>query len=82
MSGNTFEWCADMFVERLDPQSPARRDAAGSGPHVRRAVRGGGFASVAHFVRAGFRGRFAADHRSADVGFRLCKSMPAAKPKS
>jgi formylglycine-generating enzyme required for sulfatase activity len=79
LSGNMFEWCADRFAHRMEQGPQSRRDPGEVQAHLQRAVRGGGFASAAHFVRAGFRGRFAADYRAADVGFRLCRSAPAAE---
>lgn len=70
LAGNIFEWCLDAVTEHVD-----FKGNIGIAEDITfRAVRGGAFNSVSHFVRSGFRARFPAASRSDTVGFRLCRS--------
>ncbi|MFN5900056.1 MAG: formylglycine-generating enzyme family protein, partial [Planctomyces sp.] len=71
MHGTVREWCSDWYGSygksaEVDPAGPA----SGSS----RVVRGGGWRSVPHFVRAGFRSLFVPGSRYDDVGFRVCSA--------
>jgi formylglycine-generating enzyme required for sulfatase activity len=78
MHGNVWEWCRDVYTEKLpggrDPEVKADEKTKGS----YRVYRGGGWSRDAAFCRSGFRFRPQPDHRSFHLGFRpaLCSVQP------
>ncbi|UOG91018.1 MAG: formylglycine-generating enzyme family protein [Candidatus Thiothrix sulfatifontis] len=73
MHGNVWEWCQDVWQEKLlaspvtDPEGVAGGDQAG----VERVVRGGAWLYDGVFCRSAYRYRYEPDDRYNDLGFRL-----------
>jgi len=62
MSGNVREWCEDWYVD------------SEIGPGFYRSWRGGGWIGGAHACIPSYRGKFEANGKGPDQGFRLCRS--------
>ncbi|UJS23112.1 formylglycine-generating enzyme family protein [Thiothrix winogradskyi] len=73
MHGNVWEWCQDVWQEKLpaspvkDPEGVAGGDQAG----VKRVVRGGSWYINGRLVRSAFRYRYDPAERFSSLGFRL-----------
>ena len=78
MTGNAFEWVADVYDQRLHSRSdrdapPAPLEADGVPRH--RALRGGSFVLDGMYLRNSFRMRHRPDVQADDFGFRvLCEA--------
>ena len=71
MSGNVYEWCQDWKGNYCSsPQTNPTGPTSGSG----RVIRGGGWRHDARYCRSAFRGHYAPDSRSDDIGLRLVLS--------
>ena len=78
MGGNVYEWIHDYFRQDLGAAAVTDPLPTASDPGVlvdRRPLRGGGWLSDAHNVRAAARGRNAATFRNHDIGFRCVRTQ-------
>jgi sulfatase modifying factor 1 len=67
MHGNVWEWCEDVFAERL----PGGTDPVVTGSGSKRVRRGGSFPHVPNVCRSAFRGPFEHSPGYPDLGFRV-----------
>ena len=72
MHGNVWEWCLDIFVDRLPGGSVT--DYTGPATGSKHVYRGGGWDSDAKECRSAVRVKGSADDRENNVGFRLALS--------
>ena len=78
MGGNVYEWIHDYFRQDLGSASVTDPVPTASDTGVlvdRRPLRGGGWLSEAHDVRAAARARNAATFRNYDIGFRVVRTL-------
>ena len=78
MAGNVYEWIHDYFRQDLGSASVTDPVPTASDTGVlvdRRPLRGGGWLSEAHDVRAAARARNAATFRNYDIGFRVVRTL-------
>lgn len=78
MWGNVWEWCEDWFNPVLSPDSV--RDPEGPLDGLMRIVHGGSFVTTTGDWSRSYRSSIAPDTRSRYTGFRLARSLNAAKP--
>ena len=71
--GNVWEWCEDVWRERLDEVG----EAAGDGGSSERAVRGGSWFGHAVYARSAYRHRRHRGYRLQNLGFRLALRSPS-----
>jgi formylglycine-generating enzyme required for sulfatase activity len=74
MHGNVWEWCRDVYAEKL-PGSDDPEVSTGGSDRVRR---GGNWSSAAWLCRSAFRYKLTSVHRGSYLGFRLA-AVPSAK---
>ena len=75
MAGNVWEWVEDDWHDSYD-DAPDDGSAWVDNPRgTYRVVRGGSWGNDAHDCRSARRGGNTPDHRSADIGFRLARSL-------
>jgi formylglycine-generating enzyme required for sulfatase activity len=70
MHGNVYEWCQDVYVDKL----PGGTDPVVAIGGARRVRRGGEWGSLAAFCRSAFRSGFRPTYRDYDLGFRVARS--------
>lgn len=74
--GNVFEWCEDDWFQTYDGAPVDGRAWIAAPRESMRVLRGGSFSADEVSARSADRARNDAGYRSADVGFRLAKSLP------
>ena len=73
MSGNVYEWCADVWHENYEDAPSDGSAWMEGGEQNRRVVRGGSWLYGTDFCRVAFRGRFVTVSRDYLIGFRLAR---------
>lgn len=74
MHGNVWEWCGDVYVERL----PSGQDPAVTTGNSLRVFRGGRWSGSSSFCRSGNRSGVSPDVRDYSLGFRVAR-VPSSK---
>ena len=69
MHGNLWEWCLDLWSDRLP--GGAVTDPTGPGTGAARVLRGGSWYNSGRICRSGARGPSSLDYKGNDVGFRV-----------
>lgn len=72
--GNVFEWVADCWNTNYEA-APTDGSPWFDGECDKRILRGGSWYSRPNFVRAAYRNRFTAGHRSSSFGFRVARAL-------
>jgi formylglycine-generating enzyme required for sulfatase activity len=72
MHGNVYEWCHDYYEEDYYKQSPAKNPTGPTSGSFR-VLRGGSWDTSTRNTRSAYRGRYGADHRYVNIGFRLVR---------
>ena len=67
LQGNTWEWCQDLYQEKL----PGGRDPIVNGESARRVLRGGAFNDAPCLLRCSKRSKGTPTIRSFSTGFRV-----------
>jgi formylglycine-generating enzyme required for sulfatase activity len=74
MFGNVWEWCEDTWVSGYKG-APEDGSARLDGPADQRVVRGASWESLRKYLRLTYRSWYAIENRSADIGFRIARSL-------
>jgi formylglycine-generating enzyme required for sulfatase activity len=74
MLGNVWQWTADCYSNGYSG-APSDGSAWTTGDCDRRVLRGGSWAAIPRFLRAGTRSRIGTDKRGNDAGFRLARIL-------
>ncbi|MDP2897611.1 MAG: SUMF1/EgtB/PvdO family nonheme iron enzyme, partial [bacterium] len=74
MSGNVWEWCQDLYVDKYPTES--QTDPTGAAGGSDRVLRGGGWNSYAFSCRSADRSGGSPSRRNDGLGFRLVRTIP------